>query len=81
MSLNPIYDIIEDEIIRSLERYAHLPESFTIHLEPEQFKAMLSLGLQVGNERLPADTSKIIMTVADRRVMVCSDPEKEQTNQ
>jgi hypothetical protein len=79
MSVNRIFDIIEDTIIGELEVDVDLPDSFTIWLEPDQFKAMMKYGLVNSKTGQPImdERTTVGLTICDRLVIVRSDVDPE----
>jgi hypothetical protein len=68
---NWVYDVIHDEIIKSLEREALFPEEYTLTLPDDQMAELIKEGLQDGSKKkLPKGTSKVYITVYDMRILV-----------
>ncbi len=79
MSQNPIFDAIEDELIRCLERGAKLPEDFTINLSREEFRAMMEAGmisLETGKQ-MPMNRTWVVVTIADLIVRIRSEEDPD----
>jgi hypothetical protein len=71
---NPIFEAIEDEIIKSLEQGAKLPPIFTITLADVEFKALLPGLVNTATQLpLPTTTTKVKLNLLGHSVVVRSE--------
>ena len=72
MTTNPIFDAIDDEIIRALEKPNNLPQEFTIYLEEAQFLALLAAKIVDGKTgiQITMPIDKLHFTFGDRSVWI-----------
>lgn len=77
-SSNPIWDAIEDELIKHLEVDAELSLEFRIYLSPEEMRALLFHGIRVDSntqQLIPVSSTTILMDVVGHSVTLYTDPE------
>jgi len=80
MTGNPVYDEIEDELIRCVEAGAKLPEEFTINLDSSEYLALLSSGEglvdQLGR-RITSTTTRLVLMILGHRITFRSDTDPD----
>lgn len=77
MSANSIYDIVVDEIIKTLESDVDLPPEFEVRLDPEQFAQLLESGMKNAKtgEDIALTANDVWIQVGDVKVRICPEIE------
>jgi hypothetical protein len=78
MSKNPVFDTIEDEIIKALELGICLPQEMKLRLPNLHFKALAEALVYADSQTpLPDDCTRCCFHVAGIYVIVASDSDTE----
>lgn len=79
MSTNPVYDAIEDELVRCLEQGAKLPPQFLITLAEDEYLALIAGGLTNPKTkiRVSHQTTRMTLRLAGYLVTVRSEKDPE----
>ena len=78
MSVNWIYDVIEDQVLQALEKDEPLPLEFRISLPRDQFKHFIKLGLISEGKPVPPDADELWVRVAGHDIYVVKEVENDE---